>query len=71
MGVVPVKIIFMVILSFEVALVNSPNIIIATKKSKQTSVRKKLVIKQSIGIIIVKQGQSSIPADFPVYIFNP
>ena len=42
MGVVPVKIIFMVILSFEVALVNSPNIIIATKKSKQTSVRKKL-----------------------------
>jgi len=31
MGVAPVKIIFVVILSFEVALVSSPNIIIATK----------------------------------------
>ena len=37
-GVAPAKIIFMVILSFEVVLVSSPNIIIATKKSKQTSV---------------------------------
>ena len=42
MGMVPAKIIFMVILSFEVALVSSPNIIIVTKKSKQTSVRKNL-----------------------------
>jgi len=32
MGVAPTKIIFMVILSFEVALVSSPNIIIVTKK---------------------------------------
>ena len=40
MGVAPTKIIFMVILSFEVVFVNSPNIIIVTKKSKQTSVRK-------------------------------
>jgi len=32
MGVAPAKIIFVVILSFEVALVSSPNIIIATKK---------------------------------------
>ena len=31
MGVAPGKIIFMVILSFEVALVSSPNIIIVTK----------------------------------------
>ena len=40
MGVAPTKIIFMAILSFEVALVSLPNIIIVTKKSKQTSVRK-------------------------------
>jgi len=39
MGVAPAKIIFMVILSFEVVLVSSPNIIIVTKKSRQTSVR--------------------------------
>jgi len=38
MGVVPAKIIFMIILSSEVALVSSPNRIIITKKSKQTSV---------------------------------
>ena len=30
MGVAPAKIIFMIILSFEVALVSSPNIIIVT-----------------------------------------
>ena len=44
MGVAPVKIISVVILSFEVALVtlaSSLNIIIVTK-SKQTSVRKNL-----------------------------
>jgi len=35
MGVAPTKIVFATILSFEVALVNSPNIIIVTKKSKQ------------------------------------
>jgi len=34
------KIIFVVILSFEVAFVSSPNIMIVIKKSKQTSVRK-------------------------------
>ena len=32
MGVAPTKIIFVVILSFEVVLVSSPNIIIVTKK---------------------------------------
>jgi len=42
MGVVPAKIIFMVILSFEVVFVISPNIIIVTKKRKQTSVRENL-----------------------------
>ena len=46
MGVAPAKIISVVILSFEVVvvtLVSSPNIIIiVTKKSKQTSVRKNL-----------------------------
>ena len=42
MGVAPAKIIFVVILSFELALVSSLNIIIVTKKSKQTSVRKNL-----------------------------
>jgi len=42
MGVAPAKIIFVVILSFEVALVSSPNIIIVTLKSKQASVRKNL-----------------------------
>ena len=36
MGVAPAKIIFMVILSSEVAFVSSPNI---TKKGKQTNVR--------------------------------
>ena len=35
MGVGPAKIIFVVILSFEVALVSSPNIIIVTKKEKK------------------------------------
>ena len=35
MGVAPAKIIFVIILSFEVALVSSSNIIIVTKKSKQ------------------------------------
>ena len=42
MGVAPTKIISVVILSFEVALVSSTNITIVTKKSKQTSVRKNL-----------------------------
>ena len=32
MGVAPTKIIFVVILSFKVALVSSPNLIIITKK---------------------------------------
>jgi len=32
MGMAPMKIIFMVILPFEVALVSSPNIIIVAKK---------------------------------------
>jgi len=43
MGVAPTKIIFMVILSSEVALVSSPNITIVIKKSKQTSVRKNTI----------------------------
>ena len=42
MGVAPAKIIFVVIVLFEVALVSSPNIIIVTLKSKPTSVRKNL-----------------------------
>jgi len=42
MGVAPAKKIFVIILSFEVVFVNLPNIIIVTKKSKQTSVRKNL-----------------------------
>ena len=42
MGVAPAKLIFVVILSFEVVLVSLPYIIIDTKKSKQTSVRKNL-----------------------------
>jgi len=45
MGVAPAKIIYVVILSFEVAFVmlaSSPNSIIVTKKSKQPSVRKNL-----------------------------
>jgi len=49
MGVAPAKIIFVFILSFEVALVNSPNIIIVTKKSDKC--KKNFVILQSIGII--------------------
>jgi len=40
MGVAPAKIIIVVIVSFEVALVSSLNIIIVTKKVKKTSVRK-------------------------------
>jgi len=56
MGVVPAKIIFEVIVSFEVALVSSPNIIIVAKKSKQRSVRNKLVILQLIGIIKIKRS---------------
>jgi len=40
MDVALTKIISVVILLFEVALVSSPNIIIVTKKSKQTSVKK-------------------------------
>ena len=44
MGVVPAKIIFMVILSAEVALVSSPNIIIVTIEIKHTSVRKNLPV---------------------------
>jgi len=47
MGVAPVKIISVVILFFEVALVSSPNII--QKKCKE-----KFVILQSIGIIAIK-----------------
>ena len=47
MGVAPTKIIFMVILSFEVALVSSPNI---TKKGKQTSVRDNVTAKLSTRI---------------------
>ena len=44
-------------------------LMIIAKKSKQTSVRKKFVILQSIGIIaikVVKQGQSSTSADILV-----
>jgi len=46
MGVAPTKIIFVVILSFEVMLVSSPNIIIVTKTSKQTNVRKKFTVNR-------------------------
>ena len=48
----------MVILSFEVALVSSLNIIIVAKKSKQTSVRKFFVIIQSIGIIAIRSSET-------------
>jgi len=57
MGVELTKIIFMVILSFEVALVSSPNIIIVTLKCKQTSVGK-FVILQSIRIIAIKSSET-------------
>ena len=70
MGVAPAEIIFVVILSFEVALVSSPNIIIVTLKSKQTN----FLILQSIGIISIKsseKSQSSTPADILVDIVNP
>ena len=69
MGVAPAKIIFMVILSAEVALVSSPNIIIVTLKSKKKC-KENFVILQSIGIIAIKEGQSSIPADILVDIYN-
>ena len=40
MGVALAKIISVVILLFEIALVSSPSIILVTKKNKQTNVRK-------------------------------
>ena len=58
MGVVPAKIIFMVILSFEVAFVISPNIIIVTKKKETNKCKGKFVILQSIGIIAIKSKGS-------------
>jgi len=42
MGVAPAKIKFMVILSFELVLVSSPNIIIVTKKVNKQVIRKNL-----------------------------
>ena len=42
MGVAPAKIIFVFILSYEVALVSSPHIIFVKRKSNPTSIRKKL-----------------------------
>jgi len=58
MGVAPVKIIFVVILSFAVVLVSSPNIIIVTKEGEQANVRKKFVILQSIQIIVIKSSET-------------
>ena len=64
MGVAPVKVIFAVIVAFEVA-----------KKGKQASITK-FVILPSIGIIVIKsmcrkQGQSSALADILVDILIP
>jgi len=66
MGVAPENIIFAVILSFKVALLSSPNI---QKKVKTNKCKEKFVILQSIGIKVMKQGQSSTPTDIPVGIF--
>ena len=52
MGVGPAKIIFVVILSFEVVLMSSPNIMIAVKKVNK-QVLGKFVILQSTGIIAI------------------
>ena len=50
------KKIFVLILSFEVALVNSPNIIIVTTKKVNRQVYGKI---QSIGIIAIKSSETS------------
>ena len=70
MGVAPAKIIFMVILSFEVALVSSPNVVIVTKKVNKYK-EGNFVILQSIGFVAIKscETRSSTPADIPVNIF--
>jgi len=52
-----VKIIFVVILSFEVVLVNSPNITIVAKKVNKKC-KEKFVILQSIGIIAIKSSET-------------
>ena len=60
MGVAPAKIIYVVILSFEVALVtlvSSPNIIIVTKKVNN-KYKEKFVILKSIGIIAIKSSET-------------
>jgi len=57
MDVVPAKIIFMIVLSFEVTLVSSPNILIVTKKVNK-QVKGKFVILQSIGIIAIKSSKT-------------
>ena len=60
MGVAPTKIISVVILSFEmmpVTLVNSPNIIIVTKKVTN-KFNEKYVILKSIGIIAIKSSET-------------
>ena len=59
MGVAPTKIIFVVFLSFEVALVSSPNIIIVTKKSEQTSV-KKIVIFTINRDLAIKNSETRV-----------
>jgi len=70
MGVAPAKMIFMVNLSFEVALVSSP-ISQLLQKKETNKCKEKFVILQSIGIIPKKNSQSSMPADIPGDIFNP
>ena len=51
MGVAPAKIIFVVILSFEVALVSFTNIIIITKRiNEKVAYKENFVISRSIGI---------------------
>ena len=51
MGVAPAKVIFMVILSFEAAPMSSLIFIIFNKKGNK-QIQRKIVILQSIGIII-------------------
>ena len=57
MGVAPAKIIFVVILLVEVALVSSLNIIIVTKNLNK-QVYGKFVILQSLGIIAIKSSET-------------
>ena len=57
MGVAPTKIIFVVILSFEVALVTS-QILKSLLKKETNKCKEKFVILQSIGIIAIKSSET-------------